>query len=343
MALPSIFQGLNDIDAATAKRRFRQHRAAHGEVVMRAGETSRGLVIVDEGRLEIVVDGTVVGEAGPGQMVGEMGLFIDEPRTATVQAPQGAVLWMLEREGYEELRDTIHPICIAIELATINGQVRRLNDVGERVVRLGLGVPVAAEPPSGFFAAVQRLFGLGDLTRVDADPLEALGASQLFEGAPWPAVEQIGPWFTPYDAKPGAFLCTEGETGDRMFILQSGAVEVVASADGQPLQVATLAPGAAFGMVSLAGRGTRMSSCVAREKCRVHALDQNGWHSLVNEPYMVGSTFRRAVIRAFSDQLRYSNNQLAAWEQKLAGNYGLDAIRQAQRGLTSYDRALLEE
>lgn len=343
MALPSIFRGLNDIDAATAKRRFRQHHAAHGEIVMQDGETSRGLVIVEEGTLEIAVDGTVVGTAGPGDMVGEMGLFSDEPRLATVHAPEGAKLWLLAREGYEELRDTLHPICIAIELATIAGQVRRLNSVGERVARLGLGVPVASEPPSGFFAAVQRLFGLGDLVRVEADPLEALGASQLFEGAPWPAVEQIGPWFAPYDARPGAFLCTEGEVGDRMFVLQEGTVEVVVSADGQPHQVATLQPGAAFGMVSLAGRGTRMSSCVAREKCRVLALDANGWNELVNEPYMVGSTFRRAVVRAFSEQLRYSNTQLAMWEAKLAGNYGLDAIRQAQRGLTSYDRALLQE
>ena len=138
-------------------------------------------------------------------------------------------------------------------------------------------------------------------------------------------------------------MCTEGDVGDRMFVLHSGAVEVVVNVDSQPHQVATLEPGAAFGMVSLAGRGTRMSSCVAREASRVHCLDQNGWNQLIHEPYMIGSTFRRAVIRGFSDQLRYSNAQLAAWEHTLSGNYGLAALRQAQRGLTSHDKALFEE
>lgn len=342
MHLPAIFDGLNDIDAATAKRRFRVHRAAHGEIVMTEGAASGGLLIVEEGTLEIQVDGAVVGSVGPGAMVGEMGLYVDEPRMATVQAPSGAVLWLLDREGYEELRDTLHPICIAIERLTIAGQVSRLTAVGSRIAQLGLGVPTASKPSTGFFSAVQRLFGLGETSVVEASAIEALGRSTLFAGAPWPAVERIAEWFTTLDARAGAFLCTEGEVGDRMFVLHSGAVEVVVNVDSQPHQVATLEPGAAFGMVSLAGRGTRMSSCVAREASRVHCLDHHGWNQLIHEPYMIGSTFRRAVIRAFSDQLRYSNAQLAAWENTLSGNYGLAALRQAQRGLTSHDKALFE-
>jgi hypothetical protein len=94
-------------------------------------------------------------------------------------------------------------------------------------------------------------------------------------------------------------------------------------------------------MVSLARGGKRMASCVAGEGALVHRLDRDGWEGLINEPYMVGSTFRRAVIRAFSEQLRYSNQQLAKWERRVDADYGL-AIDRARRALSSHDRKLKE-
>jgi CRP-like cAMP-binding protein len=104
--------------------------------------------------------------------------------------------------------------------------------------------------------------------------------------------------------------------------------------------VATLEPGAAFGMVSLAEEGTRMSSCVVREDARVHVLNALGWGALVNEPYMVGSTFRRAVIRAFSDQLDYSNAQLAHYENRTSTEHAAASLRNAQRGMQSHDKVV---
>ena len=125
-----------------------------------------------------------------------------------------------------------------------------------------------------------------------------------------------------------------------MFLLESGLVEVLVSMDGTPQQVATLEPGAAFGMVSLASGSTRMSSCVARSPSRVHMLNRDGWNALIDEPYMVGSTFRRAVIRAFSDQLEYSNAQLAEYENRMSTDGSTTGLRNAQRGLQSHDRVV---
>ena len=165
--------------------------------------------------------------------------------------------------------------------------------------------------------------------------MTALLSSPLFADAPVPVLESIAAEFRALACRAGAFLCTEGEPGTRMFVLESGAVEVIVSAGDTPHQVSTLGPGAAFGMVSLARQGARIASCVAQQGAVVHELDLDGWQRLIGEPYLVGSTFRRAVIRAFSDQVRYTNNQLAEWNRKRSDGYGIDAIRRAKRGLAA--------
>lgn len=339
----SIFDGLNDIDAATARRRFRTHQMRAGEILTRAGDRGRGLALVEQGALQVEVAGAIVGRIEVGGMLGEMGLFADGRRTATVRAVEPTVLSLLTREGYEELRDTVHPICRSIERVTLANQEERLRATGRRVATLGLGVPTAVRPTNAFFAAVARLFGSGVVSRGDGDVLDTLLRSRLFEGAPRPALEPIAERFGSLHCWSGAFLCTEGEAGDQMYLLGDGEVEVLVSMDGVPQQVATLEPGSAFGMVSLASDQPRMASCVARTSCRLVQLDRAGWQELIAEPYMVGSTFRRAVIRAFADQLEYSNAQLAEYENRMTGDEDASGLRNARRGLESHDRVVAPE
>lgn len=336
MAKPAIFEGLNDIDEATARRHFEVLSVAAGTIVIHEGDVGRGLACLIEGELEIRSGDAVVGRVAPGAILGEVGLFEDNARTATVNAPAGAVLWLLSREAYEELRDTVHPICANIERTTLDAQVDRLGRVGSEVARLGLGIPTGVQPSTGFFAAVRRLLGSGGVSPTKGNALAALLESPLFVDAPEPALEPIAASFEALDCAAGAFLCTEGEIGDSMYMLESGSVDVVVNSDGQPHQVSTLGPGAAFGMVSLARSGVRMASCVVSGPSRVHRMDHEAWHGLVSHPYMVGSTFRRAVIRAFSEQLRYSNNQLAAWERTHNTRHGQEVLSQARQGLSAH-------
>jgi len=340
MALPGIFDGLNDIDAATAKRRFTVKHAKPDQLLLGEGEVGRSMACLVEGEVRIESDGAEVGRVSAPAVLGEMGLFEDSARTATVTSASPTELWVLERGGYEELRDTLHPICLNIERACLANQVGNLARIGARVAQLGLGIPTAVSPPNSFFAAVRSLFGAGGVRPSKGHALQALLSSPLFADAPQPALELVAEPFNALLCEGGQFLCTEGEEGDRMYILESGRVDIVVNMDGTPHQVDTLEAGSAFGMVSLARGGTRMASCVSESGAVVHELDREGWEFLINEPYMVGSTFRRAVIRAFGDQLRYSNTQLARWERKLDDDDGLAALHRAQRALASHDAKL---
>jgi hypothetical protein len=82
-----------------------------GDILVEEGETSEGsplVYLVLDGVLEVVVDGEVVGELGPGAIVGERAQIEDGPRTATLRAKTaGKVVGIpgeeLNREALEEV------------------------------------------------------------------------------------------------------------------------------------------------------------------------------------------------------------------------------------------------
>lgn len=63
---------------------FEERTFAAGEAVFRQGDAAAEVHAIAEGTLELSRDGAVVGTAGPGQVVGEYGMFASMHRTATV-------------------------------------------------------------------------------------------------------------------------------------------------------------------------------------------------------------------------------------------------------------------
>jgi hypothetical protein len=72
-----------------------------GETVMTEGEPSTEAYVVERGQLDVrrgaAADGIALARLGPGDWVGEMGLLLGEPRSATVVATTGAQLRRVSR------------------------------------------------------------------------------------------------------------------------------------------------------------------------------------------------------------------------------------------------------
>jgi CRP/FNR family transcriptional regulator, cyclic AMP receptor protein len=67
-----------------------QRRFAAGEVLLREGDPSDEVVLIEAGRAEVLRaagDGSILlGTVGPGEFIGEMGVLEGRPRSATVRA-----------------------------------------------------------------------------------------------------------------------------------------------------------------------------------------------------------------------------------------------------------------
>jgi MFS family permease len=80
--------------------RMTEVRAGAGEEIVRQGEPGELFYVIDEGTLEVTVDGKPAHELGRGDSFGEIALLRDVPRTATVTARTDVVLYALDRGAF---------------------------------------------------------------------------------------------------------------------------------------------------------------------------------------------------------------------------------------------------
>jgi CRP-like cAMP-binding protein len=98
---------LEAVAGAASEREF-----APGETLMSEGDFGHCLFLIEEGAARVSVDGTSVGEVGPGEVVGEVAVLASGRRTASVVATSSVRaisffkrdVWALERTAPEAAR-----------------------------------------------------------------------------------------------------------------------------------------------------------------------------------------------------------------------------------------------
>lgn len=119
-----------------------------GELVFREGDAPTSAYLIEAGRIEILTqqgeEAVVLGRLGPGDLLGEMAVIDQSPRTATARAITDCTLTVLGREQLNERLENADPIVRALlrgqlqryraALATLrgDGDAQRAEDSGER-------------------------------------------------------------------------------------------------------------------------------------------------------------------------------------------------------------------
>ncbi len=98
-----------------------------GQAVFRAGDKGGGMFVLMEGTATVLGGGSVVEEAGPGALFGEMGLIDQaEKRSATVIAKTACKLVPVDIDRFHQLvRRT--PQFASYVMKSVVGRLRRMN------------------------------------------------------------------------------------------------------------------------------------------------------------------------------------------------------------------------
>lgn len=99
----SIFKDMSPSSLRDLLNAAERKTWARGTTLMREGDPGSQFYIVESGKLEVSQSGSVVGEVGPGDCVGELALLNDAPRSATVTVQHDAILLSLDREQFRKI------------------------------------------------------------------------------------------------------------------------------------------------------------------------------------------------------------------------------------------------
>ena len=99
-----LFAALNESSLAQLAEGAESLHLPGGEILLREGDPADALYVVASGRMQafVTVDGveTLVGEIARGEVIGEMGILGDEPRSATVRALRDSNLLRFPKEMF---------------------------------------------------------------------------------------------------------------------------------------------------------------------------------------------------------------------------------------------------
>ncbi len=108
-------------------------------------------------------------------------------------------------------------------------------------------------------------------------------------------------------AQRGDVLCREGERGDEMYVILSGAVSLYKQAEGRPTELGRLESGAHFGEMALIGDAPRSATIVAATDVDFLAIDRDTLMTVISAYPSVALQ----ILRGYNERLAETTERLA--------------------------------
>ena len=118
----------------------------------------------------------------------------------------------------------------------------------------------------------------------------------------------------------GTVLFQEGEPGDRMFVIQTGRVQIVKRVGEVRFPLASLGPGDCIGEMALLDKQPRSADAVVLEDSALLVVEQGTFENLIRENGEVAVR----IMRKLSERLREANRTIEGF---LAQNGTLSAVK----------------
>jgi CRP-like cAMP-binding protein len=102
-----LFADLSKDELEQLAKRTEDLEVPEGKILTREGETAQEFFVIIDGKVDVTKGGTRLRTLGEGDFFGEIGLFEDVPRTATVTAITPLRFFVLTRQSFWGMIDSM--------------------------------------------------------------------------------------------------------------------------------------------------------------------------------------------------------------------------------------------
>jgi len=280
----SLFEFVDGADLTEVLRLLRPMTLTAGDVLFRQGEPGKAMWVLGKG-VEVTLaahstDGrpVVVGYGREGDVVGEMALVDDGPRSATAVVVLGGQAYQIDAGDFHAMRATFVPAAFKIMRKICLDLCRRLRVTNDRIVPPGRAAVATPGRPSG--------------RRPDAAAVETFPAFRGLPAVVRLALAQKLELIEVGDVTP---IFAEGEPTDGAYFIVEGEVSV--GRNGKTL--ANLPAGTMFGIVACIDQGNRSASCVTTGPARLLRMSDADFDNL----FAAGNKFAFQMVDLIARQL----------------------------------------
>ncbi|MDF2714039.1 MAG: hypothetical protein K0R28_964 [Paenibacillus sp.] len=292
-----VFQGLTSKELSGIAKRLQQIGASSGTLLIREGEPGDCMYIMGSGHAGVYRNGRKLGDLHRGDCFGEMALFGQGLRTATIRAEDDLLLWRLDCSIFYDI--LFNHTSIAFEMMKLlSRRLRALleqKDSGAKTEALSLSETATASAGgdrhisavhdsglSGHETILRRILTLQNIELfVHLAQDDFIWLAQSIEEVEYPA---------------GQPICRAGEFGDTMYAIVSGNVRVHRGAE----EIARLKAGEYFGEVAVIDSGPRSADCTAINDVIVLELHRD----LVIAFCFQNRNVLKSILRVLADRLK---------------------------------------
>ncbi len=313
-SLPTFLDELAPQHREEARSAFTVHTLLPGELLIAEHATTDCAYVLVEGRVVVEVGGAIVATLEPVRTLGEIALFTQVTRTASVRASTPCTVWKLDRDAFERLRERSNPVVLHLERRALQQLLERLKQ------------PLASLQAAAYGAPSLRiaiLWGSAWGTEVPLPPSAPgllLRSCSCFDALPHRHLRQIAV---------GAVLRVLGvsetvgepEDGPALHILLEGELDLVVPVPhgdrDEGTVAARIAPGTLFNIHAVWGDSGGRRRFVTRTSCSILTLDPEQTTALLRATSPAGSTLRHGCIRSLFSTLRSAEVLLRGAPQRL--------------------------
>jgi CRP-like cAMP-binding protein len=302
LATVSLLEGRDEADLAQLARVMRRRTVREGEILWRQGDDAREMLFIVEGAvsasLRVPGGRTVeIGRAGPGDVVGEIGLLDGDGHTISVRVTETATVLALGRMDFAALLARQDPSAFRLKrrlashfTAHLRNQLRQL--------ATSLGGEVAGPPRE---AAAQGVAESEYCGPPDSKYMRRIATFHDFDSLALWGFLTSGSYAR---CPPGRTLLAEGAPSTACYLTINGAVEKVVVRGDRRIRVGLAGPGKAFGYESLLDGQPSPVTAITRERALLLVLPRDHFEQLYNGEDALSRVFLDVIQRDLVATLR---------------------------------------